>query len=230
MSAADYAEHCVHGFINDISTARLVQIYCTVALTSYFSSCPNLCLYWFLLEPWHSAKWVSVPNLMHIMLNAAAMLLYWWCLYKLTGLSLVFLLGILRFTGGTQQFWKKVTLLLHCYSLQRLSSNCILYFIFIQKVFSKNILKVFITCNDILSIQYWCLYTYMVLLHTFPWHCYTIYFHPKSCLFFAKICTDDGRVWLLCEVFSSTSQRFSVWLRSGLCGYHKCVKMVSHAP
>ena len=51
-----------------------------------------------------------------------------------------------------------------------------------------------------------------------------IKFSPRSCI-------DDGRIGPQHKAFSSTSQWFSVWLRSGLCcvSANPCVKMMSHA-
>lgn len=41
----------------------------------------------------------------------------------------------------------------------------------------------------------------------------------KSCInCLTQSHTDDGKFWLLCKVFSSTSQRFTMKLKSGLCG------------
>ena len=51
------------------------------------------------------------------------------------------------------------------------------------------------------------------------WCSHSIYFCPELHTFFTKILHWwwDERVGTLCEVFSSTSQRFSVGFRSGLC-------------
>ena len=54
--------------------------------------------------------------------------------------------------------------------------------------------------------------------------CHNIYFCPELNTFFSTIlitindCIDDGRVGLLCKVFSSASQILSMGFRSGHCG------------
>jgi len=57
-----------------------------------------------------------------------------------------------------------------------------------------------------------------------------IYFHREVHHFLVKILYWQCKRWALCKVSSSTSQRLSMNLMSGLRGANSCVKMILHAP
>ena len=70
----------------------------------------------------------------------------------------------------------------------------------------------------------WTAFSFDYSTHSL-WHCFDkllqchkIYFHPVLHQFSPGSCIDDGRVRPLRKAFSSTSQSFSMGLRSGLCG------------
>lgn len=49
-------------------------------------------------------------------------------------------------------------------------------------------------------------------------------------LFLPRYCIDDGRVGPVQKVLSSTSQRFSIGLRSEICGAQFMLKIMSYTP
>ena len=74
------------------------------------------------------------------------------------------------------------------------------------------------------TLIFWIAFSFDYSTHSL-WHffdkllqCHKIYFRPVLQYFSPRSCIDNGRVRPLRKAFSSTSQRFSVGLRSRLCG------------